>query len=172
MSGRAPKEKTASESGESSEPTITPTSGKFQQLQHDMGVALSHGISSNNRLDRIEKLIENFVTTMIRSQTENSENIKVLTNNVNALILQIGKMQNKPEKLFVDADGDVIMTSYDVPSNHLPGGDPFKGKDTDVERFVSMCQRQFRYYPNFYSTETKRVEFCKENEYPFSLILK
>jgi len=77
-------------------------------------------------------------------------------------------MQNKPEKLFVDADGDVVMTSYDVPSNHLPSGNPFKGKDTDVERFVSMCQRQFRYYLNFYSTEIKRVEFIESHLGPAS----
>jgi len=166
MSGKPTKLKPSSEPSEpsgTSEPTVTPISGKFQQLQHDMGVALTQGINSNNRLDRIEKIMETITTSMAQSQQETNESLKVLATNLNALVVQLGKTQAKSEKILVDGDGDVVMTSYDIPSNHLSGGDSFKGTDVDVERFVAMCSRQFKYYRSFYSTETKRVEFIESH---------
>ena len=52
-----------------------------------------------------------------------------------------------------DDNGDIIINSYDVPSNHFDNSNSFKGKDTDVERFLSMCEKQFNYYAKFYSSE-------------------
>ena len=62
-----------------------------------------------------------------------------------------------------DDDGDVVMSSYDTPSNHLSSANSFKGKDTDVERFVNICERQFKFYVNFYSSGKKKVEFIESH---------
>jgi len=164
MSEKPAREKTSSGDGGNSEPTVTPTTGRFQQLQYDMGVALNHGINSNNRLDRIEKIVE----SMVQSQKETNDCLKLLWNNMSELVVQLTKNQGKSESILVDGDGDVVMTSYDVPSNHIAGGDSFKGKDTDVERFVAFCRRQFKYYQSFYATEKKRVEFIEAHLGPAS----
>ncbi|KAL6620950.1 hypothetical protein U3516DRAFT_863551 [Neocallimastix sp. 'constans'] len=36
-----------------------------------------------------------------------------------------------------------------------------QGKDTNIERFFSMCRRQFDYYEKFYASEKRRVEFIE-----------
>jgi len=115
MSEKPAREKTSSGDGGNSEPTVTPTTGRFQQLQYDMGVALNHGINSNNRLDRIEKIVE----SMVQSQKETNDSLKLLLNNMSELIIQLTKNQGKAENILVDGDGDVVMTSYDVYSLKL-----------------------------------------------------
>ncbi|OUM62324.1 hypothetical protein PIROE2DRAFT_11425 [Piromyces sp. E2] len=53
------------------------------------------------------------------------------------------------------------MTSYDVPANHFDDTNAFKEKDTDVERFLTMCEKHISYFFNFYSSEKKRVKFIE-----------
>ncbi|OUM56399.1 hypothetical protein PIROE2DRAFT_19007 [Piromyces sp. E2] len=60
-----------------------------------------------------------------------------------------------------NSSGKIVITSYNIPSNHLDNSNSFKGKDTDVERFLAMCKRQFGFYTNFYTLEKKRVEFIE-----------
>lgn len=55
----------------------------------------------------------------------------------------------------------VTLTSLEVLSNHLDSSNSFNGKDTDVERFLSMCLRQFNYYKKFYTSEEKKVKFIE-----------
>jgi len=63
----------------------------------------------------------------------------------------------------IDGNGEIVITSLEIPSNHLDSSNSFKGKDTDVERFLSMCYRQFEYYERFYKSEKKRVEFIESH---------
>ncbi|OUM70100.1 hypothetical protein PIROE2DRAFT_56982 [Piromyces sp. E2] len=68
---------------------------------------------------------------------------------------------NRPRDVSTDEEGIVVITSYDVPSNHFSETNSFKGVDTDVERFLGMCEKQFDYFVTFYSSEKRRVEFIE-----------
>jgi len=70
----------------------------------------------------------------------------------------------------IDGNGEIVITSLEIPSNHLDSSNSFKGKDTDVERFLSMCYRQFEYYERFYKSEKKRVDRISSG-YCFRLVL-
>ncbi|OUM63128.1 hypothetical protein PIROE2DRAFT_61462 [Piromyces sp. E2] len=48
---------------------------------------------------------------------------------------------NNSNKLSTDGDGSVVITSYDVPTNHFSDTNSFKGVDSDVERFLGMCEK-------------------------------
>ena len=58
-------------------------------------------------------------------------------------------------------NGDIVITSLEIFSNHLDNINSFKGKDTYIEWFFSMCRRQFDFYEKFYASENKRVEFIE-----------
>ncbi|KAG4091668.1 hypothetical protein H8356DRAFT_1407481 [Neocallimastix lanati (nom. inval.)] len=69
--------------------------------------------------------------------------------------------RNQVSNTSIKNNGDIVITSLEVPSNHLDNINSFKGKDTDIERFFSMCRRQFDYYEKFYASEKRRVEFIE-----------
>eukprot|EP00833_Pecoramyces_ruminatium_P001200 jgi/Orpsp1_1/1175232/evm.model.c7180000053105.1 len=75
--------------------------------------------------------------------------------------LKDSNLLTKNKKIITDENGELIINSDDIPSNHLDSSNAFKCKDTDVDRFLSMCRRQFNYYEKFYSFEKKRVEFIE-----------
>jgi len=45
--------------------------------------------------------------------------------------------RDSPKSVSTDENGDIVITSYDVPSNHLKSEKSFKANDVDVERFLT-----------------------------------
>jgi len=79
-----------------------------------------------------------------------------------SILTKLGDVtRDSPKSVSTDKNGDIVITSYDVPSNHLKSENSFKANDVDVERFLSKCKQQFEYYANFYSSEKKKVEFIE-----------
>lgn len=107
-------------------------------------------VSSEEKLDKINQSLEALTTSL-----------KVISEIMSTLKESTATGQIK--KITVDSEGELVINSDDVPSNHLDSTNSFKGKDTDVERFLSMCKRQFNYYDKFYSSEKKRVEFIESH---------
>ena len=101
------------------------------------------------------------IAKAINAQAEVMGTLIPLLNTIKSINERATNSNDLPRPVSTDADGNVVMTSYDVPSNHLDSSNSFKGNDTDVERFLSMCEKQFTYYVNFYSSEKKRVEFIE-----------
>ena len=153
---------------------ITPITGNIQQLHHESQVSLTQGIRNADRITILERqlatLTESLNATLELVKTQNESQTRQLSSldkacssmlkGKNSLVTSL-KDQNSGDSDSVDSDGDVQMKLFDVPQNHLHGGDSFKGKDTDVERFRTMCDRQFSFYNAFCSEEKKRVEFIE-----------
>ena len=113
--------------------------------------------NTNGMIDSLNALAE-----AMKAQAEVMRNLSPLVKAANEVLRR--RSNDDPSRpAAIDENGEVVITSYDVPSNHLDSSNSFKGKDTDVDRFLAMCQRQFNYYPNFYSTERKRVEFVESH---------
>eukprot|EP00833_Pecoramyces_ruminatium_P018190 jgi/Orpsp1_1/1192222/evm.model.d7180000091477.1 len=105
------------------------------------------------------------IAKAINSQSELMKNLIPLLNAVSEKALY---QKDSTNPVSTDNNGNVVMTSYDVPSNHFDDTNAFKGKDTDVERFITMCEKQFNYYVNFYASEKKRIEFIEAHLGPAS----
>jgi len=104
----------------------------------------------------------NTIAEAIETQAEIMKNLQPLLNSMKELKEKLNR-ENLKTTSGTNKDGDIVITSLDIPSNHLDSSNSFKGKDTDVERFISMCYRQFDYYVKFYESEKKRVEFIESH---------
>ena len=100
------------------------------------------------------------IAKAMEMQAEMMKNMQPLLNTMNELKEEINR-ENTNTISGTNENGDIIITSLDIPPNHLDSSNAFKGKDVDVERFISMCRRQFGYYEKFYVSEKKRVEFIE-----------
>ena len=117
--------------------------------------------------DRIIATLDLLAKT-ITAQSEMLKNLTPVLNTLSTIREKSVGNGDPSQSISTDGDGNVVLTSYDVPSNHLDNTNAFKGKDTDVERFITMCEKQFKYYVRFYSTEEKRVEFIESHLGPAS----
>ncbi|OUM62321.1 hypothetical protein PIROE2DRAFT_61975 [Piromyces sp. E2] len=117
---------------------------------------LSEENNKTTREDEITNKLD-FITEAMKIQAEALKGLataldSVLRNSIN---------NSSSKSTATDPSGEIVITSYDIPPNHLDNSNSFKGKDTDVERFLAMCKRQFGFYTNFYKSEKKRVEFIE-----------
>ncbi len=138
---------------DASGPSMSQVDANIQQLHRESQLSLSHGIRTEERLDRIEVTIQNLAETLGGQ----------MSNLINVITEFVNRQSQVTKKVAVDKDGDVVMTLDEIPINHLSGGSPFKGKDIDVERFVNMCKRQFKFYQEFYKNEKRRIEYIEAN---------
>ncbi|OUM56335.1 hypothetical protein PIROE2DRAFT_65590 [Piromyces sp. E2] len=165
-------------SGISNQVPVTPVSGKIQQLKYESQVSLTQGIKNSEKIDRLEIQIRELTEGMksavelIKFQAQNQTEIQSKFDNslnsmikgINTLVKSIKEQNDSPDSSSsVDSDGDTPMKLYDLPQNHLTGGDSFKGTELDLDRFKTMCRRQFHYYDSYYSNEKKRVEFIESH---------
>jgi len=152
--------------------------GNFQQVHHNTETSLNQTAKMKDRLERIEQNIEKLTglfssfANILKYQENKTQQKDKALDIIGSALTTIAKACNEFSihrgGVRTDEDGDVVMISYDTSSNHLSSTNSFKGKDTDVERFVNMCEREFNFYVNFYSSEKKKVEFIESHLAPAS----
>ena len=134
-----------------------------KQNKRDKGRREDHQTKEDKIIATLDLL-----TKAISTQSEMLKSLTPVLDSLSTISERTLVNRSPSQSISTDDDGNVVLTSYDVPSNHFDNTNAFKGKDTDVERFLTMCEKQFKYYVKFYSTEEKRVEFIESHLGPAS----